>query len=290
MIVDGGRRNSHLDAGALTPDRSDPKTADAEQQLLYWQELASLGTAAARTAHEINNPNNTIGLLSSLMQDIWNAVTPILDEYLAEHGDFSVCGENYSDIRHEVPQYLDGIGEAIRKIADIAHSIGEFPRSQRSASIAQVDVNEVIQSAVESVDHVNDRSSGEWEIRYAENIPKISADAHGLQHAMVNLLRNAMEAARSPDQRIRVRTSYAKESRRVMVEIRDEGEGIARETLDRVMTPFFTTRRKLGGKGLGLAASYSIIKRQGGDLSITSEPGQGTTVTVSFCVTGIDLL
>jgi polar amino acid transport system substrate-binding protein len=66
------------------------------------------------------------------------------------------------------------------------------------------------------------------------------------------------------------------------VEVQDQGVGIPEENLKRILDPFFTTKQDTGGTGLGLSISYNIVKNHGGDLAISSLPGQGTTAVVSL--------
>jgi polar amino acid transport system substrate-binding protein len=70
----------------------------------------------------------------------------------------------------------------------------------------------------------------------------------------------------------------------ILTTVHDGGIGISSENLKHIMEPFFTTKRDSGGTGLGLAISYGIVNDHGGQLNIESEPGKGTTVTVSFPV------
>jgi polar amino acid transport system substrate-binding protein len=80
-------------------------------------------------------------------------------------------------------------------------------------------------------------------------------------------------------------TSLDSESDSVLIEVRDEGVGIAQEHLPQLVDPFFTTKRETGGTGLGLSVSAGIVKKHGGTLCFASAPGEGTTVTLSLPVT-----
>jgi polar amino acid transport system substrate-binding protein len=101
---------------------------------------------------------------------------------------------------------------------------------------------------------------------------------------VINLLTNACQALPARDKAIRISTFSAAGG--VGLEIADQGAGIAPEALSHVYDPFFTTKRDSGGTGLGLAISYTIVKEHGGDISIVSEPGTGTRVTIALpCMT-----
>jgi polar amino acid transport system substrate-binding protein len=93
---------------------------------------------------------------------------------------------------------------------------------------------------------------------------------------------NALEAL--PDRRrgVTVATAFDAAERRVMLEVRDEGVGIAPEHLGHLCDPFFTTKQESGGTGLGLAITSSLVRLHGGRLTFASEPGKGTCALVTF--------
>jgi len=106
----------------------------------------------------------------------------------------------------------------------------------------------------------------------------------------VNLIVNASQAI--PDGRkglIRVSTRHEDED--VVIEIADNGKGMSEKTRKQIFDPFFTTKRARGGTGLGLAIAYRIVEEHGGNISVASEEGKGTTFTIRIpagevCETG----
>jgi len=95
---------------------------------------------------------------------------------------------------------------------------------------------------------------------------------------VVNLILNACQALTSMEQAIELRTYALPEEGMVALEIRDQGCGLDEETLQRITDPFFTTKRKTGGTGLGLSVSDGIVKDHHGRLEFSGEIGQGMTV------------
>ncbi|MGD8725185.1 MAG: ATP-binding protein, partial [Desulfobacterales bacterium] len=81
---------------------------------------------------------------------------------------------------------------------------------------------------------------------------------------------------------IYISTGYDQENSNIVITIRDEGVGIAPETLMLIMDPFFTTKQDAGGVGLGLSISSRIVEEHGGTLRFTSDPGAGTTATITL--------
>ena len=98
----------------------------------------------------------------------------------------------------------------------------------------------------------------------------------------MNLVVNALEALPDRDKGVTVSTAYDAKTRCEILEVRDEGIGIAREHLARLCDPFFTTKQATGGTGLGLAITASLVRAHGARLDFDSELGKGTQAVVSF--------
>ena len=114
-----------------------------------------------------------------------------------------------------------------------------------------------------------------------DDLPPIPAEADGLQHAFLNLLTNALDAVEENQGIITVKSSYNSMSRRVVVQVIDNGSGIESEHLRRIFHPFFSAKGQQG-TGLGLAVARKIFDEHGGDIGVVSTPGEGTTFTVSL--------
>ena len=104
-------------------------------------------------------------------------------------------------------------------------------------------------------------------------------NAGQIQQVLVNLLTNAIHA--TPEGKcIYIRVS--KNEEHVVIVIEDEGVGMPKDVLDKIFTPFFTTKPPGEGTGLGMSISMTIIEEHGGTIDISSNPGKGTCVTVFF--------
>ncbi len=128
-----------------------------------------------------------------------------------------------------------------------------------------------------------------FNLKLDPSIPPMQADAHLLTRLFLNLVKNAREAIGGPGEvtvETRISPSYHltgsnhRTSPMVDIRISDSGCGIAAEELERIFTPYFTT--KTGGSGLGLATCQKVIEDHNGLLKVESTPGQGTTMTVSL--------
>jgi signal transduction histidine kinase len=107
-------------------------------------------------------------------------------------------------------------------------------------------------------------------------------DVQHLEHVVVNLIVNALEALPDSGREVRVSTRLGPEERCLMLEVADQGVGIAPQYLARLCDPFFTTKAAQGGTGLGLAITATLVHAHGGQLAFQSTLGQGTCVCVTL--------
>ncbi|HEB11697.1 MAG TPA: GHKL domain-containing protein [Spirochaetales bacterium] len=128
------------------------------------------------------------------------------------------------------------------------------------------------------------KATKRFAVEIEENLPTIKGNFQRLEQVIINLIENACQALRDNEQGILISTSFDADHDCVEVKVRDEGAGITPENLARIKDPFFTTKRDAGGTGLGLSISATIIADHQGSLTITSERGKGTTVTICLPV------
>ena len=110
------------------------------------------------------------------------------------------------------------------------------------------------------------------------DLPDVVGDPSGLRQVCMNLLINAHQAINGAGV-VEISTSSSEQSM-VLFQIRDTGSGISREAIDQIWDPFFTTKEVGQGLGLGLAVTYNIVKRHGGDITVESQKGKGSKFTV----------
>jgi len=107
-----------------------------------------------------------------------------------------------------------------------------------------------------------------------------------LEQVFINIILNALEALPDRSASVRVRATYEAPEDRIVVEVQDEGIGIAREQLNELSKPFFSTKTEAGGTGLGLSISSSILERHGGSMTFESELDRGTSAVIKLPVSG----
>ncbi|MBJ6799811.1 transporter substrate-binding domain-containing protein [Geomonas propionica] len=253
-----------------------------QDKLVQADKMASLGILVSGVAHEINNPNGLILLSMPILRESQAAVDQVLEEYCKEHGDF-MCGRlPYSRMRDKLPGMLAEIHEGAKRIKRIVDDLKDFARQNDAAGMEPFDLNQVVQAAVRLMENSIRKATHNFVVTCAEDLPMVRGNAQRIEQVVVNLILNSCQALPDKGRGIFVTTYLDCDSGRVLLQVRDEGTGVAPEHLSHLTDPFFTTKRDTGGTGLGLSISAGIIKEHGGLLSFDSVPGAGTTVTLTL--------
>ena len=270
-------------------DLSEQRAAEArmrrhEQQLIQSEKMVALGTLVSGVAHEINNPANFISLNTPLLLRMWHGVEPILEAHAEQNPGFSIGRLSWNEARTLVPQCHDGIQEGVRRIKRIVNDLKDFARDETPGLGDQVDLNAVVAAAVRLVDHPVRKWTHSLRLHLADDLPTLTGSHQRLEQVVINLVINACHALPNHDRAIHLRTSRDSAGDHVVLEVEDEGAGISAEVLPRILEPFFTTKRDIGGTGLGLSVSASIIAEHGGSLTFSSIVGVGTTARITLPV------
>ncbi len=260
--------------------RSEEEKRRQQQHLLHADKMISLGLLVSGVAHEINNPNSIALLNLPVLSRSWENVMPILDEYYEEYGDFSVGGVEYSAMRTELKRICAELEESAVRIKQIVVDLKDYARQETSGHMSPVDITEVVQSAVRLTANSIRRASGNFVSEYAPSLPPVLGNRQRLIQVVINLIQNSCEAMDNPDLSLTIRTRYNRETEGVEISIRDEGVGIAPDCINKVTDPFFTTKRSMGGTGLGLSVSAGIVKEHKGILNFYSKERQWTEVVL----------
>jgi two-component system, NtrC family, sensor kinase len=278
--VDLERRNEEL-------RRSKAELESLQAQIIQSEKMASLGQLAAGVAHELNNP---AGFLYGNMEMLGEIVRG-LERLLAFYETVPLGGEEASrasaikdeidyehtlaDLRSIIGDCHDGAG----RIRDVVQNLRTFSRLDE-AEFKKVDIHEGIDSTIRLLTHFYGDGRVTLLRDYGE-LPPVDCYAGQLNQVWLNLLVNAAYAVCDGGE---VRITTRGEAGRVRIRVSDTGRGIAPEHLTRIFDPFFTTKPVGEGTGLGLSVTYSIIERHGGEITVESELGKGTTFTVTLPV------
>jgi signal transduction histidine kinase len=229
----------------------------AQEHLIQAEKLSALGELIAGVAHELNSPLSTIALNVQLA---------------ASAG----TGEDRAKAQ------LERIGDATSHCRQIVKSLLSFARKQRP-EVASTQVNAVCDKVLDLLAYQLKVNSIELEKRFDERLPQTMADPHQLQQVFLNLATNACQAMSSAAGGGRLLVETKATDGVIQIGFHDDGPGISKEHQRKIFDPFFTT--KADGTGLGLSISYGIIKEHGGEISVRSVPGKGTTFLVELPIT-----
>jgi len=241
---------------------------ETEVQLVHSEKLASLGRMSAGIIHEINNPLNFAKTAHYVLR--------IMTESLS------------ANEKKEFREVLEDMGEGINRISSIVSDLRTFTQPHLT-QLEKVSVNEVVNSALRLL-------SNEWEnkVRVEKEIPEhqtIWANRNQITQVMVNLLQNALHALEKKHCSESGATIWIRgieENDESLIIVRDNGEGITAENLQKIFDPFFTTKDVGEGMGLGLSICYRIMKQHGGRIQVESERGTYAEFTLHFSQGPID--
>jgi two-component system, NtrC family, sensor kinase len=231
-----------------------------ELQLVQAEKMSSIGVLAAGVAHEINNPLASVaGYAEALVRRLRDETS------LSDDASIEVF-----------QKYLNVIIRETYRCKGIIDSLLSFSRKS-DGSCGAVDVNAALQEVLELIRHKSRYDHIELIEFFQHDLPPAYGDGAGLRQVFMNLLLNAHQAI-SGAGIVEISTFCA--DGMGVVQIKDSGCGIPAEQLAQIWNPFFTTKTVGSGLGLGLAITYNIIQRQGGEIQVESQEGRGSTFTV----------
>lgn len=228
----------------------------AQRQVLHMEKMSSLGKLSATVAHELNNPLTGMLMYARLVRR-------------------ELAGQPLTDnIREELSRYLSLMEKECIRCGAIVQNLLLFAR-QKGAVMAATDLNEVVDQALMLVRHHLTISGITLNSTLLEADSEIVADASQLRQALVALFVNAVEAMTGQEGG-ELTVSLRGTPEEVFIDVGDTGVGISPEVLPNIFEPFFSTKDKESGVGLGLAVVYGIVERHGGQIEVESRVGQRT--------------
>jgi signal transduction histidine kinase len=226
-----------------------------QEQLIHAEKLTSLGQMSASIAHEINNPLAGVLVYTQLLSK-------------------KVAGDTFK--KEEALGYLSRMESEVNRCSKIIRNLLDFAR-QKEPMLQLTDINQVIEQVLAMVGHQAQMQKIEVVKEFSPCLPKVIADFDQLQQVFTNLTLNAIQAMPNGG-RLTLRSSAV--DTEVKIDVQDTGCGIPKENMFKLFTPFFTTKEKGKGVGLGLAVVHGIIQRHKGRIKVQSEIGKGTTFSV----------
>jgi signal transduction histidine kinase/sensor domain CHASE-containing protein/ActR/RegA family two-component response regulator len=239
------------------------ETLRRQQDALYQSEkLAAMSGLLASVAHELNNPLTAMTVQADLLQE--------------ESTDQTLSG-----LASDISQ---AAGRCVRLVRHFLTLARQDPPEHTS-----VQLNEVVEDAMQVLAYILQLDDIKVEQRLQTDLPLLWADPNQLRQVIINLITNAQQALHesSAPRCMTLSTWFEAAPDRVMLEVADNGPGIAPELIERILEPFVTTKPPGVGTGLGLSLCQGIIDSHGGQLRVESRPGQGAVFRIELPVTAI---
>ena len=259
-----------------------------EGQLVQSEKLASLGQLAAGVAHEINNPIGFVASNLGALDSYFQQLLEILDAYQVASQTLGaesaaqlqqLCEKNELDfLLDDIPSLIRESKDGIGRVGQIVKDLKDFSRVDSQLEWQWADLQQGIDSTLNIV--ASELKYKADVIKDYQALPEVECLPSQINQVVMNLVVNAAQAMGSERGTITLRTGQQGET--AWIEVADNGSGIAPQTLQKIFDPFFTTKPVGQGTGLGLSLSYGIVKKHGGEITVNSELGVGTTFRVEL--------
>jgi PAS domain S-box-containing protein len=250
--------------GTLSSGEDITKRKRTEEELIQSEKMVSLGQLAASVVHEVNNPLSGIMIYVKLFQK--------------KHKEQNLQVEKTGEQLLKMEKELERTTRIIRNLLTFAR--------QSEPSMSPIEINKVIDAALLLVENQITLENITLEKKLDPQLPLALADFDKIQQVLINIMLNAIQAmpeggtltiTTSSALGVKVNDSYKST---VRIDIMDTGIGIPRENLKKLFTPFFTTKERGKGVGLGLSVVHGIIGKLKGKIDVESALGVGTTFSI----------
>ncbi len=249
------RMTERLEEARRRVEAESDRSLELMRRLRQTETLAIAGKLCSSIAHEVGTPLNIIAGRAELMLRALPADSPLredLDVIIAQ---------------------IDRISRMIRAALDPFRQ-----REPERTATAPGSVTEMLRPLLQ---HFARTRGVTLAVRIPRDLPEVLVDPGHLQQVLINFLTNAIEATPAGG-RVEVTGAYRPDDGRpgVAIEVRDTGSGIPEDALPRIFDPFFSTKPAREGAGLGLAICKDLVRSNGSEIQVASQPGEGTTFTV----------
>ncbi|WP_430425208.1 ATP-binding protein [Maribacter litoralis] len=253
-----------------------------QSKLIQSEKMASLGELTAGIAHEIQNPLNFVNNFSEVNKEL-------LEEMKEE-----IDNANYDEVKalaKDVAANEDKIIFHGKRADGIVKGMLQHSRSSTGQK-EMTDINTLSDEYLRLAYHglrAKDKSfNATLNTDFDDSIGKLNIVAQDIGRVILNLITNAFYVVKKKKEQNSkgyeptVSVSTKKQGNLVLIKVSDNGNGVPKEVLDKIFQPFFTTKPSGEGTGLGLSLSYDIVKVHGGELTVDTIQGEGTTFTIAL--------
>jgi signal transduction histidine kinase len=261
-----------------------------QAQLIQSEKMASLGELTAGIAHEIQNPLNFVNNFSEVNNEL---IEELKSERQKEDGKRDIEIEN--EILHDITQNNTKISFHGRRADAIVKSMLQHSRKSTGQK-ESTDINELCDEYLRLSYHglrAKDKSFNvEFKTDFDSSIGKMDVVPQDIGRVLLNLFNNAFYAVNEkkksagenyhPTVIVTTKRSHAEGGDEVLITVKDNGNGVPQNIVDKIFQPFFTTKPTGIGTGLGLSLAYDIIKAHGGELKVNTKDGEGSEFMIEL--------
>ncbi|MCZ4410062.1 ATP-binding protein [Cryomorphaceae bacterium 1068] len=272
LVVYNRYRTKQRDNNKLSETLSSLKST--QSQLIQSEKMASLGELTAGIAHEIQNPLNFVNNFSEVSREL-------IDEMEEEISNGNM--EEVKELSKDIDANLEKITHHGKRADAIVKGMLAHSRSGKGEK-KPTDLNRLAEEYLKLSYHgirAKDKSfNADFKTDFDDNLPKVNVVPQDIGRVLLNLINNAFQAVNgvsNPTVTVKTKRTTNDELR---ITITDNGPGIPPDIKDKIFQPFFTTKPTGQGTGLGLSLSYDIVKAHGGELTVETEEGKGTSFLI----------
>ncbi len=237
---------------------------ETHDKLIHQDKMASLGKLSASMVHEINNP--IAGILNMIL-----LINRIVEE-----------GKITGDELKEFTKYLNLMETETRRVSRIVSNLLSFSRQAR-IELKPLDINTIIEKTLLLNSNLLKINNINVKKEFDSNLPEIIGSEDQLQQVFMNIISNSAEAMETQENGVlSIQTMQPIKNRIISVIFKDTGVGISKKNIHRLFEPFYTTKRKGKGVGLGLSVAYGIVQEHGGVIQVESQENNGSTFTIEL--------
>lgn len=266
-------------------EQANQKLKETQTMMVHSEKMRSLGELVAGIAHEINNPINFIYGNIMILDNYQKDLLALIDKYSLQESSMNPDAvREISDfkqtididfLRDDIVDLIRSCLEGVERTKNIILDLKNFSRMDEMV-FSECNIPKEIDT---TLNILNNKIKNRIVVHkdYEENLPKIEAYGGQINQVFMNILDNAQGAIKGTGD---IFISAKKEGENIKIEFRDTGCGIKKENLNKIFEPFFTTKPVGQGTGLGMSIAYRVIEAHNGKISIESEQGVGTKITI----------